>query len=298
MTYGVPQGSILGPLLFITLINDVHLVLDKCKILMYADDFSERSVAAVEGILNQEANLVGKWFTNNNLILNLKKGKNELVIYGISQKLAKQPSCNVSLPGTPINQATSYEYLGITLDSHLTMSMQIDKIFKRALNRVKLLQRIRPNISPLVAEKIYSAMIRPVLLYCYPVYLCVGESAKKKLQSIQDRAHKIIAPTKTTLLKMETLDHIRKKRVSIDVFKSLHDSCPPSLRSMFVRFDHGKDTRGNGSRLVLPKVKTETGRKTFAFQGVMIFNGLPTDIMNEPYFVKFKRNIDFKQGRY
>ena len=135
-------------------------------------------------------------------------------------------------------------------------------------------------------------MIRPVLLYCYPVYLCVGESAKKKLQSIQDRAHKIIAPTKTTLLKMDTLDQIRKKRVSIDVFESLNDSCPPLLRNMFERFDHGKVTRGNGSRLVLPKVKTEAGRKTFAFQGALIFNGLPTDFMNEPYFINFKRKID------
>ena len=61
---------------------------------------------------------------------------------------------------------------------------------------------------------------------------------------------------------------------------------------MFVRFDHGKDTRGNGSRLVLPKVKTESGRKTFAFQGAMIFNGLPTNLMKEPYFVNFKRKID------
>eukprot|EP00795_Rhopilema_esculentum_P006488 gene6488-11942_t len=109
------------------------------------------------------------------------------------------------------------------------MSMQIDKIYKRASSRVKLLQRLRPNISSLVVEKLYRVMIRPVLLYCYPIYLSVGESAKKKLQSIQDRAHKIIAPTKNTTLKMDTLDQIPKKRVSIDVFKSLNDSCPPPL---------------------------------------------------------------------
>ena len=149
--------------------------------------------------------------------------------------------------------------------------MQIDKIYKQASSRVKLLQRIRPNIFPLVAEKIYSVMIRPVLLYCYPIYLSVAESAKKKLHSIQDRAHKIIAPTKYTTLRMDTLDQIRKKRVSIDVLKSLNDYCPPPLRNMFKRFNHGRDTRGNGSRLILPRVKTEAGRKTFAFQDVVIF---------------------------
>ena len=61
---------------------------------------------------------------------------------------------------------------------------------------------------------------------------------------------------------------------------------------MFERFDHGKDTQGYGSRLVLPKVRTEAGRKTFAFQGALIFNGLPIDLINEAYFVNFKRKID------
>ena len=90
----------------------------------------------------------------------------------------------------------------------------------------------------------------------------------------------------------DTLDEIRKKWVSIDVFDSLNDFRPPPLWSMFECFDHGKDTWGNGSRLRLPKVKTEAGRKIFAFQGTLIFNGLPTDLRNEAYFVNFKRKLN------
>ena len=128
-------------------------------------------------------------------------------------------------------------------------------------------QHLKSHISPLVVEKIYSVMIRPVLLYCYPIYLsAVGESAKKRLQSIQDKAHKIIAPTKHTTLMMDTLDQILKKRVSIDVFQSLNDSCHPPLRNMFERFNHSKDTQGNGLSLKLPKNKTVAWRKTFAFK--------------------------------
>ena len=57
-------------------------------------------------------------------------------------------------------------------------------------------------------------------------------------------------------------------------------------------FNHCKDRRGNCSRLILPKVKTEACRKTFAFQGTLIVNGLTTHIRNKPYFVSFKQKID------
>ena len=145
--------------------------MNKCKILMYADDtvifYSDKSAKAVGDVINHEANLAGKWFTDNNLIMNLKKGKTEFVIYGTSQKLSRQPSCHIEIGGAEINQSSSYEYLVVSLDHHLSLQEQINKVYKKASNRLKLLQRIRPNISPHVAEKIYNVMIRPVLLYCY-----------------------------------------------------------------------------------------------------------------------------------
>ena len=214
ITYGVPQGSILGPLLFVILINDLHLVMEKCKILMYADDtvlfYSDKSAKAVEDVINNEADLAGKWFADN-LIMNLKKVKTEFVMYGASQKLSRQPSCHIAIEGRDINQSNSNEYLGITLDHHLTLQQQINKIYKKASSRLKLLQRIRPNISPHVAEKIYNAMIRPVLLYCYPVYISLGDNAKSKLQSIQDRAQKIVANDNSISLTWDCLEQTRKK---------------------------------------------------------------------------------------
>eukprot|EP00794_Sanderia_malayensis_P021255 gene21255-23328_t len=124
--------------------------MNKCRILMYADDtvifYSDESAKVVEDVINHEANLTGKWFTDNNLIMNLKKGKTEFVMYATSQKLSRQPSCHVEIGGTEINESSSYEYLGVTLDHHVTLQQQMNKIYKKASSRLKLLQRIRANI--------------------------------------------------------------------------------------------------------------------------------------------------------
>ena len=75
------------------------------------------------------------------------------------------------------------------------------------------------------------------------------------------------------------------------MYKLLNDSCPSPLRNIFVRFEHAKNTRGNASQIILPKVKTEAGRQTLAFQGALIFNGLPANIREERYYLTFKRRI-------
>ena len=118
------------------------------------------------------------------------------------------------------------------------------------------------------------------------------DAAKSKLQSIQDRAQRIVARDSSITLKWDSLEQTRKKRISIDFFKSVNGICTESLKNIFTKFDHGKNTRGNGSRLVLPKVRCKSGRKTFAFQGASIYNGRPSDVRNEKYFVNFKRKIN------
>ena len=130
------MGSVLGPLLFILLINDIDLQLQKYEILLYADDTvvftSDKSCEIIESNLNSDLTNLARWFSDNQLVLNHKKGKTELVLYGTSKKV------QVKINGTNINEAESYKHLSVEMDKSLTYNKHIVSIVKKASARVKL----------------------------------------------------------------------------------------------------------------------------------------------------------------
>ena len=90
---------------------------------------------------------------------------------------------------------------------------------------------------------------------------------------------------------MGKFNNSKKRRVCVDVFKSLNNIGPESQLKKFGKFDHGKNTWGNNSLLKLPNVKTESGRSMFSFQGVLIFNTLHESHSNEVSLANFKRKV-------
>lgn len=289
ITCGVPQGSTLGPLLFLLLVNDLHQLLSKSKVLLYADDtvvyYSSKSSKEVESVLNNEVQRIADWMNENCLIINLKKGKTEFVMYGAHQNLRKQDACTIKINATSINKEDNYIYLGVNLDNHLTLQEHLDTTYKKASGKLKLLKSIRYLLTADIVKSVYNTVILPNLLYCYPIMLSLSRTQEDKLQYLHNRAFKICGGTH----QWDSIATIKKQRAAVEVFKSINGITENHFN--FEQINHTMNTRRNQSNIKLSHLRTEFARKSFSHQGGMIFNELPTVLQKESSLFLFKRSI-------
>ena len=117
-------------------------------------------------------------------------------------------------------------------------------------------------------------------------------------ETFQDRAMRIINGKRKSDAKLPRINHLRNRLCALEVFKCLNGIVPKAFESYFTRNSHKMNTRNNNKSVVIPKVRTETGRKTFSFQGAKVFNNLPNNLQTETSLLRFKAsskdtNLDF-----
>ena len=188
---GVPQGSILGPLLFITFFNDLVDSLNS-KVIKYTDDTviycANNDVEVLENLLNSEMKIIGSYCSENELLLNLKKGKTECMLFGTAKRLSQNGrELKIYYNGTLISFVKEYVYLGNVLDSTLTLNSNFERAYKRASSHMRLLQNVRNYLNSHAATKIYTMMILPILTYAGPVKLTHTKTQTDRLASLHHR---------------------------------------------------------------------------------------------------------------
>ena len=203
------------------------------------------------------------------------------MIFGTSPRVRKASPLEIKINGTMLNQTTSYKYLGVHLDSTLTMNENFQSKYKKLSSRLRLLSKLRSNLTYHAAKTIYNSIVVPVFTYCGIVNLNLPRTSVEKLERIQQRAADIITKGKTRNIKLSPIVTSVKRHTCQLVRNSITKKFPPPMLNYFELISHTKSTRNNNISIKIPKVKTKIAQNGFFYQGAIVYNQIPRDIRTQ-----------------
>ena len=180
----VPQGSILGPLLFLLYINDMPQAVNS-ELLLYTDDtcffFVGKDSKIIGDQLNKDFNSLCEWFIDNKLSIHFGEEKTKSILFGTKQLLHKGKSLNIRYGDTEIKQHTKVTYLGCILDNDLSGESMVTKVLSLINGRLKFLYRKQKFFNYSLRRLLCNALIQPHYDYaCSAWYPSLNKRLLKK----------------------------------------------------------------------------------------------------------------------
>jgi hypothetical protein len=301
LTHGVPQGSVLGPLLFLIYINDLPACLQHTNACLYADDTqfytSCVDVDELSNKLNLDLASLDDWLRANKL--NLHADKTKLMFIGTRQRLVDTSAEKILINNNEIHPSDQMKSLGIIIDKNLNWNGHTDLIISKVKSGLGALRRAKPFVSKDTLKQIYNALIEPHFDYCAEVWGDLNKGLSDKLQKLQNRAARIITGESYDVRSSDVLKslgwhplHTRRDLILASlVYKCFHRQVPVSLQNVFTQLSSFTkyNLRGSNLNLHMKRFDTEYGKRSLAYRGAKLWNSLSLSTKAMPSIKTFKK---------
>jgi len=281
---GVPQGSILGPTLFLIFINDLNNVVSN-KVCMFADDTTIFSIVPntsarklIVDKLNDDLKNLENW--SEKWLMKFNAKKTQLMIISRKKDITFNPIIFFNETLTPVD---SIKLVGVNISSKMDWSDHINKVAKRAGQTLGIMRKTRKILPPSALSTIYKCRVRSTMEYCGPIWENSSNEYLKKLDCIQNKALRLIG-RKGPELNIHNLQHRRNVSGLSQFYRMVCGMAPPSVTDLVPNFKApSRDTRvvsqSHHLQLSLGRSKTEHHRKSFIPKYSHIWNSIPVSCM-------------------
>ena len=297
---GIPQGSVLGPLLFVVYINDMPEVIDKDSIVyLFADDtklFRVVNNVADSALMQRDIDALKTW--SDTWLMPFNKGKCSVMSLGKREETFTYTMTDGEHQ-TEITKSAKEKDVGVIVDDRLTFEYHIQEKINKANSTMAVIRRTYTYLDQTSFRYLFKGLVRPSLEYCNSVWRPYKVKDITAIENVQRRATKLVPG----LQKLEYEDRLKKLGLPtlqlrgirgdmIECYKILHGVYDTKVTSGLLDLAHNQRTRGHTYKLEKPRFKKTPRKYSFRHRVINVWNALPESVVTAPSLNSFKRRLD------